>query len=76
MQQVIIGLDTAELLSEMESEIDFGIDEMDDEDSDDEDDDDSKDDAEDGDYNEVAIVSFSSLCTRAWYYHLYTLSHH
>ncbi|XP_052205585.1 uncharacterized protein At3g49140-like [Diospyros lotus] len=50
--QVIIGLDTAELLSEMESEIDFGIDEMDDEDSDDEDDDDSEDDAEDGDYNE------------------------
>lgn len=36
---------------------------MDDEDSDDEDDDDSEDDAEDGDYNEVAIVSFSSLCT-------------
>ncbi|GMP70343.1 hypothetical protein CsSME_00029229 [Camellia sinensis var. sinensis] len=49
--QVIIGLDTAELLSEMElagsSEIDFGIEEIDDEDSDVEDNDDDDDDDDD-----------------------------
>ncbi|KAF5947335.1 hypothetical protein HYC85_013292 [Camellia sinensis] len=55
--QVIIGLDTAELLSEMElagsSEIDFGIEEIDDEDSDVEDnDDDDDDDDEDEDEDE------------------------
>lgn len=53
MQQVIIGLDTAEMISEMEalghSEIDFGIDELDDEDSDFDDDDDEEEDEEDED---------------------------
>ncbi|CAL5405143.1 unnamed protein product [Camellia sinensis] len=54
--QVIIGLDTAELLSEMElagsSEIDFGIEEIDDEDSDVEDNDDDDDDDDDDDEDE------------------------
>lgn len=55
MQQVIIGLDTTEMLREMElsgpSEIDFGIDEIE-EDSDVEDEDDEEDDEND-DYDEV-----------------------
>ncbi|XP_060203738.1 uncharacterized protein At3g49140-like isoform X2 [Lycium barbarum] len=65
--QVIIGLDTAEMLSELESygqsEVDYGIDEFDDEDSDidDEDDldeDDTDDDEDDNDYDKdwVAIL--------------------
>lgn len=54
MQQVIIGLDTAEMLSELESfgqsEVDYGIDEFDDEDSDIDDEDDlDEDDDDDGD---------------------------
>lgn len=71
MQQVIIGLDTAEMLSEMEalghSEIEFGIDELDDEDSD-FDEDDEVDEDGDGDdedeekYEKVEISSFHS-CT-------------
>ncbi|KAL7146253.1 hypothetical protein ABFS83_06G028100 [Erythranthe nasuta] len=53
--QVIIGLDTAEMIREMEalghSEIDFGMDDLDDEDSDfdDEEDDDEEDDEDDED---------------------------
>ncbi|KAI3458088.1 hypothetical protein Pfo_014751 [Paulownia fortunei] len=65
--QVIIGLDTAEMISEMEalghSEIGFGVDELDDEDSDfdddDEDEEDEDDDGEDEDNYEkdwVAIL--------------------
>lgn len=54
--QAIIGLDTAEMISEMEamgnSEIDFGIDEMDDEDSDFDDEDDEEDVDDDGDEDE------------------------
>lgn len=64
MQQVIIGLDTAEMLSEMEalghSEIDFGIDELDDEDSEFDDEDDDEDGDEDDDeenYEKVRICS-------------------
>ncbi|KAG6387728.1 hypothetical protein SASPL_152920 [Salvia splendens] len=53
--QVIIGLDTAEMLSEMEalghSEIDFGIDELDDEDSEFDDEDDEDGDADDDEEN-------------------------
>ena len=53
MQQAIIGLDTMEMINDMElsgpSEIDFGIDEIEDEDSDVEDDDDDDDDDEDND---------------------------
>lgn len=56
MQQVIIGLDTTEMISEMElsgpSEIDFGIDEIEEEDSDVEDEDDEEDDEND-DYDTV-----------------------
>ncbi|KAH6783995.1 hypothetical protein C2S52_008954 [Perilla frutescens var. hirtella] len=63
--QVIIGLDTAEMLSEMEalghSEIDFGINELDDEDSDfddgDEEDEDGDDDDEDEEKYEKDWVS-------------------
>lgn len=62
MQQVIIGLDTAEMLSELESfgqsEVDYGIDDFDDEDSDidDEDDlDEDDNDDDDGDSDEVFI---------------------
>lgn len=66
MQQVIIGLDTAEMLSEMEalghSEIDFGIDELDDEDSDfddeDEDDEDGDDDEDSENYEKVRMPLF------------------
>ncbi|KAL3521571.1 hypothetical protein ACH5RR_019720 [Cinchona calisaya] len=51
--QVIIGLDTAEMLSEIEllgqSEIDFGIDEFDDEDGDEDDDEDDENEDEDED---------------------------
>ncbi|XP_006362660.1 uncharacterized protein At3g49140-like isoform X1 [Solanum tuberosum] len=61
--QVIIGLDTAEMLSELESfgqsEVDYGIDDFDDEDSDIDDEDDlDEDDNDDGDSDEdwVAIV--------------------
>lgn len=69
MQQVIIGLDTAEMLSEMEalghSEIDFGIDELDDEDSDfddeDEDDEDGDEDDDEENYEKVRISPFR-LC--------------
>ncbi|OIT26707.1 PREDICTED: uncharacterized protein At3g49140-like isoform X1 [Nicotiana attenuata] len=55
--QVIIGLDTAEMLSELESfgqsEVDYGIDEFDDEDSDIDDEDDlDEDDDDDGDEDE------------------------
>lgn len=63
MQQVIIGLDTAEMLSEMEalghSEIDFGIDELDDEDSDfnDEEEDEDDEDGDGDDENEGEWVS-------------------
>jgi hypothetical protein len=57
MQQVIIGLDTVEMLNEMElsgpSEIDFGIEEIEDEDSDDENDEDDEDTVEDDDYDTV-----------------------
>uniref|UniRef100_A0A2N9IS07 Uncharacterized protein n=1 Tax=Fagus sylvatica TaxID=28930 RepID=A0A2N9IS07_FAGSY len=53
--QVIIGLDTVEMLNEMElsgpSEIDFGIEEIEDEDSDDENDEDDEDTVEDDDYD-------------------------
>ncbi|XP_071929470.1 uncharacterized protein At3g49140 isoform X2 [Coffea arabica] len=62
IEQVIIGLDTAEMLSEIEllgqSEIDFGIDEFDDEDSD-VDDEDGEDEGEDDNGYEkdwVAII--------------------
>lgn len=61
MQQVIIGLDTAEMISEVEllghSEIDFGIDELDDEDSDfhDEEDDDTE------NNNHGKVVTFPSI---------------
>lgn len=67
MQQVTIGIDTAEMLGQIESlghpEIDFGIDELDDEDSDvdgegdddNEEDDDGVDD--DDDYEEVTSLS-------------------
>uniref|UniRef100_A0A803PQA1 Pentatricopeptide repeat superfamily protein n=1 Tax=Cannabis sativa TaxID=3483 RepID=A0A803PQA1_CANSA len=59
--QVIIGLDTMEMISEMElsgpSEIDFGIDEIEDEDSDDEDEDDGEDEeTDDYDSDWVAIL--------------------
>lgn len=51
MQQVIIGLDTMEMLNEMDmsgpSEIDFGIEEIEDEDSDVEDDDGEEDEDDD-----------------------------
>jgi hypothetical protein len=57
MQQVIIGLDTMEMINDRElsgpSEIDFGIEEIEDEDSDVEDDDDEEDDDEDADYDTV-----------------------
>ena len=57
MQQVIIGLDTVEMLNEMElsgpSEIDFGIEEIEDEDSNDENDEDDEDTVEDDDYDTV-----------------------
>ena len=58
MQQVIIGLDTMELINEMElPEIDFGIDEIEGEYSDDEDDnDEDDDDEEDGDDDSVSFV--------------------
>lgn len=53
--QVIIGLDTMEMINDMElsgpSEIDFGIEEIEDEDSDVEDDDDDEDNDEDDDYD-------------------------
>ena len=56
MQQVIIGLDSMEMLNDMEFsdplEIDFGIEEIEDEDSDVEDDDD-EDSVEDEDYDTV-----------------------
>lgn len=70
MQQVIIGLDTAEMLSEMEalghSEIDFSIDELDDEDTDfddeDGDDEDGDDDDEDDEnYEKVRISPFQHI---------------
>ncbi|XP_062120316.1 uncharacterized protein At3g49140-like [Humulus lupulus] len=59
--QVIIGLDTMEMISEMElsgpSEIDFGIDEIEDEDSDDEDEEDEEDEeTDDYDSDWVAIL--------------------
>ena len=61
MQHVIIGLDTREMLSEMEltgpAEIDFGIEEIEDEDSelddDNGDDDEEDEDDEDDDFAEV-----------------------
>ncbi|RVW41910.1 Uncharacterized protein CK203_081550 [Vitis vinifera] len=65
MQQVIIGLDTSEMLNEMEltgpAEIDFGIEEIEDEDSDidyedDENDDDDDDEDEDDEQDWVAIL--------------------
>lgn len=66
MQQVIIGLDTREMLSEMEllsrSEVDFGIEDVDDEDSDvdDDEDDDEDEDDENVNYEEVmAAVLFN-----------------
>lgn len=53
MQQVIIGLDTTEMLNELElsgpSEISFGIEEIEDEDSDFDDDEAGEDEDEDGD---------------------------
>ncbi|KAL8557297.1 hypothetical protein ACS0TY_004651 [Phlomoides rotata] len=59
--QVIIGLDTAEMLSEMEAlghtEVDFGIDDLDDEDSDFDDDDENDEDGEDDDEDEKDWVS-------------------
>lgn len=62
MQQVIIGLDTMEMISEMElPEIDFGMDGIEDEDSDveDDNDEDDDDDEEDGDYDSVCLVFLS-----------------
>lgn len=59
MQQAIIGLDTMEMINDMElsgpSEIDFGIDEIEDEDSDveDEDEDEDNDEDDDDDYDTV-----------------------
>lgn len=59
MQQAIIGLDTMEMINDMElsgpSEIDFGIDEIEDEDSDveDEDEDEDNDEDDDDDYDMV-----------------------
>ena len=62
MQQVIIGLDTVEMLNEMElsgpSEIDFGIEEIEDEDSNDENDEDDEDTVEDDDYDTVWFTFF------------------
>lgn len=64
MQQVIVGLDTAEMISEIESlsqsDIDFGIDEFDDEDSDVDSDDEEDDDEEEDDdsYAQVATCFF------------------
>lgn len=65
MQQVIIGLDTAEIISEMEAlghaETHFGIDELDDDDSDfdDEDNDEDSDGGEEDDNHEKV----QSLCS-------------
>lgn len=63
MQQVIIGLDTSEMLNEMEltgpAEIDFGIEEIEDEDSDldyEDDENDDDDDDEDDEQDWVAIL--------------------
>ncbi|KAK4487599.1 hypothetical protein RD792_005752 [Penstemon davidsonii] len=72
MQQVIIGMDTAEIINEMESlghsEIDFGVDELDDEDSDfdddeeeDGDDDNDGEDEEDDEDDWVAILDEEDL---------------
>lgn len=68
MQQVIIGLDTPELVRELDvsgpTAIHLDTDEDDDEESDDdEDDDDVNEDEndEDEDYDEVAILSFNLL---------------
>lgn len=81
MQQVTIGIDTAEMLGQIESlgqpEIDFGIDELDDEDSDvdgegdddneeDDDDDDGMDD--DDDYEEVTSLSVEIDTWGQWDY--------
>lgn len=72
MQQVIIGLDTMEMINEMElPEIDFGIDEIEDEYSDIEDDNDEDDDEdEDGDDDSVC---FLFLFLSIWSMHV--LSH-
>lgn len=63
LQQVIIGLDTMEMMNEIEvsgpAEIDFGIEELGDEDSDfeeEEEEDGEDDDDEDDDYEEVYII--------------------
>lgn len=67
MQHVIIGLDTPELVRELDvsgpTAIHLDIDEDDDEESDDEEDDDvdEDEDDEDEDYDEVAILSFNQL---------------
>lgn len=64
LQQVIVGVDTMEMISEMDltgpSEIDFGIEELDDQDSDDADDNDEEDEDEDGDddYDSVGLFTF------------------
>lgn len=62
MQQVIIGLDNAEMISQMEalghSEIDFGIEELENEDSyDDEDEEDADDGEEEDNYEKVGHFS-------------------
>lgn len=64
MQQVIIGLDTMEMISELDlsgpTEIDFGFEEIEDEDSDMDDDDDEDEDEADSD-QEVSF-SLSLVC--------------
>lgn len=68
MQQVIIGLDTMEMINEMElPEIDFGIDEIEGEYSDGEDDNDEDDDDEDDDDDSV---SFLFLFLPIWTLHV------
>lgn len=58
--QVIVGLDTAEMISELEalghSDIDFGVDELDGDEEDEEEDDDDNDDAEDEDREDWVAV--------------------
>lgn len=62
MQQVIIGLDTTEMLREMElsgpSEIDFGIEEIEDGDIEDDGDEDDDDDDDDDDAVDLFIYLF------------------
>ena len=68
MQQVIIGLDTSEMLNEMEltgpAEIDFGIEEIEDEDSDlDYEDDENDDDDDDEDEDDEQVSGLLCSCT-------------